>query len=130
MQTQEGLDVNEVYTFGLPRVGNLAFSKWFNSVLPQAVHVTHYHDVRRRRAVGRCIWRARRSPCHHRDRVMTFQIVPHLPPESFGYHHVPTEVRCAVVVLCACTVCSIARDPVYLLVAGVVHCRDRSYVHR
>lgn len=46
IQTQEGVRVDEVYTFGLPRVGDSAFSEWFNQQLPQAVHVTHYDDVR------------------------------------------------------------------------------------
>lgn len=64
IQTQENITVDELYTYGLPRVGDLAFSKWFHQALPQAIHVTHYHDI-----------------------------VPHLPPQwLFGYHHTPTEV--------------------------------------
>jgi len=45
IQSQEGITVDEVYTFGLPRVGDSAFSSWFNGILPQAVHVTHFDDV-------------------------------------------------------------------------------------
>jgi len=63
LQTQEGVNVDEIYTFGLPRVGDAAFSTWFNQNIPQAIHVTHHDDI-----------------------------VPHLPPELFGYHHTPTEV--------------------------------------
>ena len=67
IQTQENISVAELYTFGLPRVGDTAFSKWFHQAVPQAIHVTHYHDI-----------------------------VPHLPPQwLFGYHHTPTEVRSA-----------------------------------
>ena len=45
-QTQENIDVHQLYTFGLPRVGDANFSKWFHENLPGAIHVTHYHDVR------------------------------------------------------------------------------------
>ena len=45
LQSQEGINVDYLYTFGLPRVGDSAFSSWFNSIIPQAIHVTHYHDI-------------------------------------------------------------------------------------
>jgi len=59
----EGLVVDAVYTFGEPRVGNLAFKNYYN-------------------ARGRVSWRV----THWRDPV------PHLPPESFDFMHIATEV--------------------------------------
>ncbi|KAG5471469.1 hypothetical protein LSCM1_01558 [Leishmania martiniquensis] len=55
----------ELYTFGEPRVGNHAFSTWSKSVLmrQRQYRVTHGRDP-----------------------------VPHLPPQLFGYLHVPQEV--------------------------------------
>ena len=47
------MNVDEVYTFGLPRVGDDAFSEWFKQQLPQAIHVTHYDDVRAPSTLGR-----------------------------------------------------------------------------
>lgn len=59
------------YTYGQPRVGNAAYAQAFAG-LSSEYRVVHYADI-----------------------------VPHLPPELLGFHHVPTEVRvCAV-----CTVC-------------------------
>lgn len=63
------LDMNNVwddiyvYSFGLPRVGNFAYAQFFNSTITTKYHVTHNRDL-----------------------------VPHLPPESFGFHHEPREV--------------------------------------
>jgi predicted lipase len=50
------------YTFGQPRVGNDAFATVFKSLVNE-YRVVHYADI-----------------------------VPHLPPEVLGFHHVPTEV--------------------------------------
>ena len=50
------------YTFGQPRVGNAAYATAFSS-LAQEFRVVHYKDI-----------------------------VPHLPPELLGFHHVATEV--------------------------------------
>lgn len=64
--TQENLHVRDVYVFGLPRCGDAAFATWFNQNVGgqgPAYHAVHYHDI-----------------------------VPHLPPELFGFHHVATEV--------------------------------------
>ncbi|KPA74447.1 putative lipase [Leptomonas pyrrhocoris] len=54
----------ELYTFGEPRVGNVYFTNWSTSVLSQErqFRVTHARDP-----------------------------VPHLPPRSWGYLHVPQE---------------------------------------
>ena len=54
----------ELYTFGEPRVGNVYFKNWSTSVLSQEhqFRVTHARDP-----------------------------VPHLPPRSWGYVHVPQE---------------------------------------
>jgi len=92
IQSQEGVDVNQLYTFGLPRVGNQAFSTWFKQQIPQAIHVTHYDDVR-----ALCKSTLTRNPNSLVDAMLDAltQIVPHVPPENFGYHHTATEV-CAV----------------------------------
>ncbi|ONM34741.1 alpha/beta-Hydrolases superfamily protein [Zea mays] len=63
-----GLDGVNLMTFGQPRIGNAAFASYFKTYLPQAIRVTHAHDI-----------------------------VPHLPPYfSFfpqkTYHHFPREV--------------------------------------
>ena len=88
-QTQENIDVHQLYTFGLPRVGDANFSKWFHENLPGAIHVTHYHDVRMG-MLPRCLVT---SLGPYLPRRCRFQIVPHLPPQwLFGYHHTPTEV--------------------------------------
>ncbi|KAK7201511.1 lipase [Novymonas esmeraldas] len=54
----------ELYTFGEPRVGNVFFTNWSTSVLEneRQFRVTHAKDP-----------------------------VPHLPPRSWGYVHVPQE---------------------------------------
>ena len=54
LQTQEGVNVDEIYTFGLPRVGDAAFSTWFNQNIPQAIHVTHHDDVRKLLCAAAC----------------------------------------------------------------------------
>ena len=58
--------VDTYYTFGQPRVGNVAYADYFKSILPE-YRVVHYADI-----------------------------VPHLPLEAMGFHHVPTEVRVCV----------------------------------
>ena len=54
-------------TFGQPRVGNRAFSVYYNEYVPLTIRVTHEHDI-----------------------------VPHLPPyypfSGKTYHHFATEV--------------------------------------
>eukprot|EP00753_Platysulcus_tardus_P005574 PLAT13490.1.p1 GENE.PLAT13490.1~~PLAT13490.1.p1 ORF type:complete len:288 (-),score=78.17 PLAT13490.1:295-1128(-) len=61
--TSNDYSIYYVYTFGQPRVGNLAFSQGYKAVLPNNWRVTHYEDV-----------------------------VPHLPPEDLGFHHTSTEI--------------------------------------
>lgn len=62
---ENGTPADEVLTFGCPRLGNSAFADYFKSKITVAhFRVTHNADP-----------------------------VPHLPPESFGFHHAPTEVR-------------------------------------
>lgn len=40
------LPVAGVYTFGGPRVGNLAFSQWYNqNIAPEVFRFTHRHDI-------------------------------------------------------------------------------------
>jgi predicted lipase len=51
------------YTYGQPRVGNAAYASTFAGLVSE-YRVVHYADI-----------------------------VPHLPPEVLGFHHVPTEVR-------------------------------------
>jgi len=51
------------YTFGMPRVGNEAFEKWYVSTLPGTFRMSHHKDP-----------------------------VPHLPFESWGFHHMAYEV--------------------------------------
>jgi predicted lipase len=59
-------NVKVSYTFGMPRVGNDAFQKWYVGALPGTFRVVHQKDP-----------------------------VPQLPPQSFtegNYHHMPYEV--------------------------------------
>lgn len=62
-----GYTVEHLYTFGAPRVGNPQFATFAeyvsNSTLMDVYRVVHYADV-----------------------------VPHLPPESFGFTHTPREI--------------------------------------
>jgi len=52
-----------VYNYGDPRVGNSDFASYFDSMVPQLWRVVNQNDI-----------------------------VPHLPPESFGFWHAATEV--------------------------------------
>ena len=54
--------VDEVYTFGQPRVGNAAFAKWFETQIPQTYRLVHNADI-----------------------------VPHVPPSNFGFQHSSTQ---------------------------------------
>jgi predicted lipase len=65
LNAKYGLHVDTCYTFGEPRVGNKNFAE--QAFMGQA-RTAH--------------WRV----THDRD------IVPHLPPKSFGFHHMATEV--------------------------------------
>jgi len=51
------------WTFGSPRVGNLAWQKTFNSVVKESWRFTHNRDI-----------------------------VPSLPPELMGFRHLAREV--------------------------------------
>jgi len=53
-----GIEPQYVYTFGEPRVGNLAFANYYNSKIHNHMRVTHHQDP-----------------------------VPHLPTESMGFYH-------------------------------------------
>ncbi|KAL0586249.1 hypothetical protein ABG067_004098 [Albugo candida] len=59
-----GLDAHAVYTFGQPRLGNLAFAKLVQYYVPNLFRVIHADDL-----------------------------VPRLPPSYLHYHHSATEVR-------------------------------------
>lgn len=61
--SQQGYNVAETYTFGLPRVGNDALRKYYETLVSDTFRVTHHRDP-----------------------------VPHLPMESWGFHHPATEV--------------------------------------
>lgn len=52
-----------LYTFGSPRVGDAKFATWFTKSIPQSFRVTHGYDI-----------------------------VPTVPPASFGFKHVSREV--------------------------------------
>jgi len=65
LQYDLGQNISGVFTFGAPRVGNLAFAQFYNN--RSATHVT---------------WRL----THHRDPV------PHLPLQMMLFHHAATEV--------------------------------------
>jgi hypothetical protein len=58
-----GAVVTTAYTFGMPRVGDEAFEKWYASSVPGTYRLVHRKDP-----------------------------VPHLPPLSFGFHHMPYEI--------------------------------------
>lgn len=62
---QQGYNLETVYTFGQPRVGDETFFNTFQSMFPLGSYyrVVHYKDI-----------------------------VPHLPFEIMGYHHMSTEV--------------------------------------
>uniref|UniRef100_A0A6B2LE34 Fungal lipase-type domain-containing protein n=1 Tax=Arcella intermedia TaxID=1963864 RepID=A0A6B2LE34_9EUKA len=52
-----------LYTFGQPRTGNLMWAQFMSTWTNTSTRVVHNRDI-----------------------------VPHLPPMAFGYHHVPVEV--------------------------------------
>lgn len=52
-----------VWNYGQPRVGNTNFANFVRSKLNELWRVVHARDI-----------------------------VPHLPPADFGYHHAPTEI--------------------------------------
>eukprot|EP00012_Vannella_robusta_P002660 CAMPEP_0206191178 /NCGR_PEP_ID=MMETSP0166-20121206/5207_1 /ASSEMBLY_ACC=CAM_ASM_000260 /TAXON_ID=95228 /ORGANISM="Vannella robusta, Strain DIVA3 518/3/11/1/6" /LENGTH=158 /DNA_ID=CAMNT_0053607431 /DNA_START=488 /DNA_END=961 /DNA_ORIENTATION=+ len=60
---QEGYSDISVYNYGLPRVGNEAFSDYYRSIVPNTFRVVNGHDI-----------------------------VPHVPLYDMGFFHVPTEV--------------------------------------
>lgn len=60
--TLEFEDVN-VYTYGSPRIGNTVFKDFFNKIVNESVRVTHNRDI-----------------------------VPSVPPQFVGFHHVAREV--------------------------------------
>jgi predicted lipase len=59
-----GINVEQFYTYGSPRVGDSKFTSWFDNLLSQKTNnkarVTHGRDP-----------------------------VPHLPPSEWGFLHVP-----------------------------------------
>lgn len=62
--TYLGQKISTVYSYGMPRVGNEAFEQWYKNTVAGTFRVVHRKDP-----------------------------VPHLAPESFGFHHMPYEVR-------------------------------------
>lgn len=58
-----GFDDVNVYTYGSPRVGNDIFKDFFNKIVNESVRVTHNRDI-----------------------------VPSVPPQYVGFHHVAREV--------------------------------------
>ena len=56
-------DKPHVYTFGKPRIGNDKFSELYDSLIPDSFRLVHERDL-----------------------------IPHLPPQMFGYIHGNTEV--------------------------------------
>lgn len=58
-----GFDNVNVYTYGSPRVGNTIFKDFFNNMVNESVRVTHNRDI-----------------------------VPSVPPQYVGFHHVSREV--------------------------------------
>jgi hypothetical protein len=59
----DGYKVKTVYSYGMPRVGDENFEKWYVSILTGTFRVVHRKDP-----------------------------VPHLPWNSWGFHHMPYEV--------------------------------------
>jgi hypothetical protein len=55
--------IGEVHNFGCPRIGNEALAQFTHLKLPTIFRVVHHRDI-----------------------------VPHLPPTDFGFHHNPYEV--------------------------------------
>ncbi|RYH26470.1 lipase family protein [archaeon] len=58
-----GYNITTVYSYGMPRVGNQAFEQWYVTVVPGTFRNVHKKDP-----------------------------VPHLPPNNWGFHHMPYEV--------------------------------------
>eukprot|EP01039_Chlorochromonas_danica_P010167 gene10167-11251_t len=58
-----GFSIETVYSYGMPRVGNEAFEKWYVTVVPGTFRCVHKKDP-----------------------------VPQLPPKNWGFHHMPYEV--------------------------------------
>jgi len=52
-----------LYTYGSPRIGDSKFASWFSKTIPNSFRVTHGHDI-----------------------------VPTVPPASFGFKHISREV--------------------------------------
>jgi len=50
--------IDQVYTFGQPRVGNPAFAAYYQSFIPNTFRLIDYADI-----------------------------VPHIPPSAFGFQH-------------------------------------------
>jgi len=63
LYNQTALQVAGVFTFGEPRVGNLAFHNFYSQGAQVSWRLTHWKDP-----------------------------VPHMPPSLFGYHHIVNEV--------------------------------------
>eukprot|EP01035_Chromulina_nebulosa_P023537 gene23537-30518_t len=58
-----GYNFTTLYTYGMPRVGNKAYELWYTSVISGTFRQVHHKDP-----------------------------VPHVPPESWQFHHMPYEV--------------------------------------
>lgn len=50
--------IDQVYTFGQPRVGNAAFATYYQNLVPNTFRLIDYADI-----------------------------VPHVPPSAFGFQH-------------------------------------------
>ncbi len=60
---ESGYKLTNIYTYGMPRVGNEAFEKWYTTRLPGTFRMSHFKDP-----------------------------VPHVPFEKWSFHHMPYEV--------------------------------------
>jgi predicted lipase len=58
-----GFSIKTVYSYGMPRVGNEAFEKWYSSIVPGTFRLIHHKDP-----------------------------VPHLAPSNWNFHHMPYEI--------------------------------------
>lgn len=58
-----GIKVDYIYTFGSPRVGNVAFANYFNSFFENSYRLVHYRDI-----------------------------IPHFVTDAFGFYHAGTEI--------------------------------------
>ena len=61
--THQNIPFLTLYTYGMPRVGNEAFEKWYTTAVPGTFRVVHRKDP-----------------------------VPQLPPQNWGFHHMPYEI--------------------------------------